>query len=238
MISFINWIPVATTFFSILFFYIMLRHYQQKPTAIYLLWWTIGIACYGAGTLIESMNTVFGWTEWKFKAWYITGALLGGWPLATGSVYLLFKKRTANVMTIIGLTIIVTASILTILSPINQQFVDGNRLTGKVLEWKFVRYITPFINTYAFIFLVGGAVYSAIRYIRSKIYKARFIGNLAIAIGGLLPGIGGTYSKMGMTEVLYVTEFIGLLLIFYGYNLMKNDRVASIHINQQVLAVE
>ena len=107
-----------------------------------------------------------------------------------------------------------------------------------MLEWKFVRYITPFINTYAFIFLVGGAVYSAIRYIRSKKCKERFIGNLAIAIGGLLPGIGGTYSKMGMTEVLYVTEFIGLLLIFYGYSLMKNDRTVSIHANQQALAVE
>ena len=29
------------------------------------------------------------------------------------------------------------------------------RLTGKVLVWKYVRLITPWVNIYAFIFLVG-----------------------------------------------------------------------------------
>ena len=171
----------------------MFQHYLKKPDAAYLLWWTIGIACYGSGTLVESLNTIYGWSEVKFRAWYITGALLGGWPLATGSVYLLFKKRTANIMTAVGLFIILTASVLTVMSPINHQLVDGDRLTGNVLEWKFIRYITPFINIYAFIFLVGGALFSALQYSKSSKYKSRFLGNLAIAIGGLLPGIGGTF---------------------------------------------
>ncbi|MGE5692910.1 MAG: hypothetical protein ACM3YF_03925, partial [Candidatus Zixiibacteriota bacterium] len=40
-----------------------------------------------------------------------------------------------------------------------------------------------------------------------------------IAVGAILPGIGGSFSRMGHTEVLYVTEFIGLLLIYRGYRL-------------------
>jgi len=38
----------------------------------------------GVGTITESLTTVFGWNEWVFRAWYITGALCGGAPLAPG----------------------------------------------------------------------------------------------------------------------------------------------------------
>jgi hypothetical protein len=45
------------------------------------------------------------------------------------------------------------------------------------------------------------------------------MGNVAIALGGLLPGIGGTFTRFGYVEVLYVTELAGLLLIYLGYRL-------------------
>jgi hypothetical protein len=41
-----------------------------------------------------------------------------------------------------------------------------------------MRYFTPLINLYAFAFLVGGAVYSAYRYSRDRLYKNRFWGNV------------------------------------------------------------
>ena len=40
---------------------------------------------------------------------------------------------------------------------------------------------------------------------------------MLIAIGGILPGIGGTMAKMGYTEALYLGEFIGLLFIWAGF---------------------
>jgi hypothetical protein len=39
-----------------------------------------------------------------------------------------------------------------------------------------------------------------------------------IAIGAILPGIGGTFTRFGHTEVLYVTELIGLLVIYLGFH--------------------
>lgn len=45
----------------------------------------------------------------------------------------------------------------------------------------------------------------------------RYVGNVLIAIGVLLPGIGGTFTRFGHTEVLYVTELIGLLFIYAGF---------------------
>jgi hypothetical protein len=129
------------------------------------------------------------------------------------------------------LVVIFSAALFVILSPINTELISG-RLSGKLLGWTFIRYMTPFINLYAFLFLVGGAVYSAIKYAKNKDFKKRFNGNLLIAIGGLLPGIGGTFTKFGYVEVLYVTEFIGLLFIYFGYNSIKSDNTASVHQNQ------
>jgi hypothetical protein len=52
-------------------------------------------------------------------------------------------------------------------------------------------------------------------------------------MGGLLPGIGGSFTKFGYVEVLYVTEFVGLLFIYLGYKKIKADTSVSIHKNQQ-----
>jgi hypothetical protein len=211
------------------FFVILYKHWIYKSKPSYLFWWMIGVLCYGLGTLTESMVGIFQWSEPVFKSWYILGALLGGFPLAQGSVYLIFQKRTATIMMSVVVTIIVIASVLVLLSPIDYSLVEPTRLTGKVLVWKNVRLITPFVNIYAFIFLVGGAVYSAYRYSQDIQFKNRFIGNIFIAVGGLLPGIGGSFTKFGYTEVLYVTELLGIILIYLGYHTMKQDRTISIY---------
>lgn len=232
MIEFIHLIPVGTTILSAWFFVIILRHYLTRRTTYYLLWWTAGIFFYGLGTITESWVTLFGWSEGVFKAWYIFGALLGGAPLAQGTVHLLMKDKTANRLSIILIAAIILSSVFVLLSPIDTSLAETNRLTGKVLGWQWIRAITPFINIYAFIFLVGGAIYSAIKYAREKTFRQRMIGNVLIAIGGLLPGIGGSFTKFGYTEVLYVTEFIGLVLIFWGYWTIRNDSSSSVHLKQ------
>jgi hypothetical protein len=193
----------------------------------------MGVLCYIAGTVTESANTLIGFSVVNFKAWYITGALLGGAPLAQGTVYLLYSKKIADRLSLILVIVIITAAVFVILSPVNTSLVENNRLTGKILEWKFVRLMTPFINLYAFIFLVGGAVYSAFKYAKNVQFKKRFTGNLLIAIGGLLPGIGGSFTKFGYVEVLYVTEFIGLIFIYLGYKTIKGNSSVSLHENQQ-----
>ena len=192
----------------------------------------IGVLTYVAGTITESVNVLAGFSIINFKAWYITGALLGGAPLAQGTVYLLCKRKTANLLTLILVTIIIAASILVILSPVNTELITG-KLSGKLLGWTFIRYITPFINLYAFIFLVGGAIYSAVKYAKDKQNRKRFTGNLLIAIGGLLPGIGGSFTKFGYVEVLFVTELIGLVFIYLGYKVIRSDSQASLHSSQQ-----
>ena len=66
-----------------------------------------------------------------------------------------------------------------------------------------VRLFSPLINM--LLFLVGGAIYSAYKYFKMKNLQYRVYGNAAIAIGGILPGIGGSLQELGMLRY-FVTE--------------------------------
>ena len=125
--------------------------------------------------------------------------------------------------------VITVAAVFVLLSPINYAAVESYRLSGAALEWSWVRLFSPFINLYAATFLIGGALVSAWRYRTQVAMRHRYLGNISIAIGALLPGIGGTFTRFGHVEVLYVTEFLGLALIWLGYQtIVRGGRQAAL----------
>jgi hypothetical protein len=134
------------------------------------------------------------------------------------------RRRTANLLATILLAWIALAATFVLLTPIDYSLVEAHRLSGRVMEWSWVRLFSPLVNSYAAIFLIGGAVVSAIRFRKRRGTYNRFVGNVLIAGGALLPGIGGAATRMGYTEVLYVMEFIGLTLIWLGYRWNVKDR--------------
>jgi hypothetical protein len=228
MRSFVHYIPILTTVVAVLFAWVIYERHRNVRSGPHLAWWAAGVLLYGVGTFTESSVTLFGWNPVIFKVWYISGALLGGAPLAQGTVYLLLKRKTANVLTAVLVPLIVVAAIAVVFSPIDYSAVETHRLSGTAMGWQWVRLFSPFINTYAFIFLVGGAVLSAFRYWKQRDSAHRVRGNALIAIGALLPGIGGMATRLGHTEVLYVMELIGLSLIWLGYReIVRGPRTAN-----------
>jgi len=215
----VHYLPIGTTLLAAVFGTILLRRFLLKKSALHLLWWGLGVVAYGIGTTLESSVTLFGNSVFQTKAWYIAGALLGGYPLAQGSAYLLASKKTADRLTWITLPFIGIVALLVLLSPVVPEALEPYRPTGSVIGWTWVRALTPFINLYAVGFLVGGAIYSAWKYARSRGvgYGQRAIGNVFIALGGILPGVGGTMAKTGIVEALYIGEFLGLILIWIGF---------------------
>jgi len=229
----ISYIPVLTTLFSVFFLGRIIPHYLSKRSP-YLLWWTLGVLTFGLGTLTESINAIFGWSEWNTKVWYIVGALLGGYPLAQGTIYLLMNRRFADISALVCSAFILVAAVCVLFSPIEIPEGFDHRLTGRVFAWQWVRAFSPLLNLYAFVFLCGGAIYSAVQYFVKDKTSPRFLGNIYIAIGALLPGIGGSFTRFGYVEVLYITEFIGLSFIYFGYHMMRKDHSATLHANQKM----
>jgi len=221
----VHYLPILTTLFSVYFLIDIGGRYLKKGGR-HLMWWAIGVFTYGLGTFLEGFITLFGNSVFLNKAWYVAGAILGGYPLAQGSVYLHFSRRTANILTAITLPFIIASGLLVFLSPVNEGLLESFRPSGASLEWQWVRLLTPLINTYSAIFLIGAAFYSAIRYAKVENGKNRAIGNALITVGALLPGIGGGMAKAGMVEALYIGEFVGIILIYIGYRVCLADKAA------------
>lgn len=212
----IHYLPILTTIFSTYFLYHIGRRYRERGGS-HLFWWAAGVFTYGLGTLLESVITLHGNTPFLNKTWYVAGAFLGGYPLAQGSVYLHFKRSTANILTALTLPFIMVSSVFVFFSPVNVDLLEAHRPGGASLGWQWIRILTPFINIYAAIFLIGSAVWSAVRFTKIENGRYRAIGNTLIAVGAILPGIGGGMAKAGVVEALYVGEFLGIILIYWGY---------------------
>lgn len=217
--SAVHFIPIVTTLLAIPFSLEIFRRYRQHPERLHLLWWAIGVATYGVGTFTEASTTLFGWNQHIFRAWYVSGALLGGAPLAQGTVYLMLSRRVAHALTTLLIVYVALASVAVYLSPIDLSLVETHRLSGRVFAWQWVRMFSPIVNLYAVIFLIGGAVLSALKYSADPATHHRMWANVLIAIGAILPGIGGTATRLGHVEVLYVTELAGMLLTWTGYRM-------------------
>ncbi|MGH9949226.1 MAG: hypothetical protein ACRD6X_18805, partial [Pyrinomonadaceae bacterium] len=98
----VHYLPILTTVFSAFFLYRIANHYLRKGGR-HLFWWAAGVFTYGLGTFFESLITLFGNTPTINKLWYVAGAILGGYPLAQGSVYFHLKKKNADLLTMITL---------------------------------------------------------------------------------------------------------------------------------------
>ena len=231
----VHYLPILTTLVSIVFGTVLYRRWREKPGARYLFWWFVGVAMFGVGTFTEAATTLLGWNLPTFKAWYISGALLGGAPLAQGTVHLLTSATTARRLDWALVGYVAFASVFVLLSPVDLSLVEPHRLSGKVLAWQWVRLFSPFVNLYAVAFLIGGAIWSAVTYWREEgtWLARRAIGNVFIAVGAILPGIGGSAARMDHVEVLYITELSGLILIWIGYAVIVRASSASIHAAQR-----
>ena len=116
-LSGVHYIPILTTIISLTFGAILFRRYLIRGGTHHL-WWSGGVLAYGLGTGLEGCITLLGNSVGLTKAWYIAGALLGGYPLAQGSVYFHFSRNTANRLTGLTLPLLVLLSLLVVFSPV------------------------------------------------------------------------------------------------------------------------
>jgi hypothetical protein len=98
----------------------------------------------------------------------------------------------------------------------------GREMHGHAIVSGGTRVLTPFFNVYGLLTLVGGAIYSAYIFLRKRIMPNRVIGNVLIASGALMPGIGGLLSRWGLGGYLYAGELLGAILMFAGFIMATN----------------
>ena len=75
---------------------------------------------------------------------------------------------------------------------------------------------------------MGGAIYSAFLFWRKKVLANRMFGNILIAAGALSPAMGGSLLKAGYADMLYLSEFVGVILMFIGFSMATSGKPEAV----------
>jgi hypothetical protein len=213
---------VISTIFAVLVFRRYVRHRSAGRRAAHLLLWGIGMVLYAIGGFCEGYYGAFGWNSLVFRLWYLCGAILVAAWLGQGTVYLLAKRKWANALMIVLGVASLYAAIRVFAAQLDPTLMTaglhtGSELSGHAIVSGGVRTLTPFFNLYGTVTLVGGALYSSWIFWRKRIMLHRTIGNILIAVGAMLPAFGGTFSRFGLPNALYLGELLGTVLMFAGF---------------------
>jgi hypothetical protein len=223
-----TYIPYLSTVVTFAFTAAVYNRYRQRG-GMHLLLWAVGLFFYGLGTLSE---VILGLTfsAVLLKIWYLTGAMLTAAWLGMGTVHLLIRKgNTAQILTWVLAAVSVLAFILVILAPTlpgsyNTSLPASEQYKDILTRNGFIILLTILLNIYGTLTLVGGAIYSAFLFWRKKVLANRMFGNILIAAGALSPAMGGTLLKAGLTDMLYLSEFVGAILMYVGFVLATSTQ--------------
>ena len=218
-----HYIPFLSTLVTFAFAAAVFRRYLIRRGP-HLLIWTIGLLWYGLGTLAE---VILGLTfsGLVLKLWYLSGAMLTAAWLGQGTVHLLVRRRgiawaLTGILTAVSLlaaTLVLLAPLTPaaasydVTQPISSQYKDVLTRGGLTIA------LTIILNIYGTLTLVGGAILSAILFWRKKVLFNRMIGNVLIAVGAMAPAMAGSFIKIGLVDLLYLSELIGVVLMYIGF---------------------
>ena len=211
-----DYLPLITCIVSFIFAVTVLDQYFARRKSFQLLW-AIGLFMYSVAAFTEFYAGMYGVTDVILRLWYLVGAILVAAYMGMGTLYLLMRRRNAHiVMAILGLaTGYAAIRILTV----NIDVTGLTALTGKGVMPIDVRAIlAPVFNAFGTFALVGGAIYSAYVFWRKRILPHRVSSNILIAVGALLPALGGTHvTFVGNLNILFIFELAGVIVMFIGF---------------------
>jgi len=150
--------------------------------------------------------------------------LTAAW-LGQGTIHLLVRKRGVA-MTLTGILAAVsllaaglalTGSILPASASYNIALPISSQYKNILERGTLTIILTILLNIYGTLALVGGAIYSAIIFWRKRVLFNRMIGNILIAAGALAPAMAGSFVRMGLPDLLYFSELVGVVLMYLGF---------------------
>jgi len=210
-------LPLLSTVVSIVFAGATFSQWlaRRKPHQIV---WTLGLLMYGLGAGSEYVAGVWGLSDLVYRLWYLAGAILVAAYLGMGTVYLLAPRKYAHVVMAVLILGSIYAAYKVFGASVNLQLLPGGTagISGVAMP-SDVRLLTPLFNVFGTVGLVGGAAYSAWVFWRKRILPRRMASCILIAVGGILPASGGTLMRFGVPELFFLTEFLGVSIIFVGF---------------------
>ena len=125
--------------------------------------------------------------------------------------WILIAVSAIALVMVLAAPITSAASSYNINNPVSAQYQEILTRSGVIVL------LTVLLNIYGTLGLVGGAIYSSYLFWRKRVLGNRVIGNILIAAGALMPAMAGSLIKAGLADWLYVSELLGVVLMFVGF---------------------
>lgn len=203
---------VLWSFASILSFIFTIRIFilwvtKRKPN--YLAWF-FGFLFYFLSSLASTISYLSGWDPTLYRMWYVMAASLVGF-LGAGQLYFTVKPKWAHLF--LALMVILTGAMFfkVFNSPLTMD-IQGlkGEIGGDALP-KAARLYSPMITAPGSMALIIGSFYT--------FFRRKSKAGLWIGIGSLILAAGGGITRMGLPEILPITNSIGIALVFYGFSI-------------------
>lgn len=217
-----NVISLSSTVVTFIFLGFVFHRYMVKG-GTHLLLWSIGYLFYGLGTLSEVVLSLQ-YNGLVLKLWYLCGAMLTAAWLGQGSIHLMVRKpHLASTLTILLTVASVAGVAMMVITPLNSSIVYQTGVAASAQYQTIlgrnggVILMTILLNSYGTLALVGCTAFSAFLFWRKRVMFNRMLGNILITLGALAPAMGGTFVKLGVVNLLYLSEFVGVVIMFIGF---------------------
>ncbi len=235
------WTSLFTTLISLGLAVQVGGQYAQRHKPHQLVWslalfmFAIGAGCQFAATGLGDW-TGLGWTNFSYRLWYLTGAILTAAYLGQGTAYLQMKRRTAHLLMGALAAASVLGAVMVFTAPVDLKLaLSGLSVSGAGMP-QAVRLLTPFFNIYGTVMLAGGAIKSSWYFLWSGGSTTRALGTALVAVGAIIVAAGGTLTRFSVPEALYLSELMGVLLLFAGFTL-SNQPMRGLWLSMEQLAV-
>jgi hypothetical protein len=182
--------------------------------------WTAAFLLFALAAGAEVLGAAAGWTPLLARVYYLAGAVLVVGFLALGELYVLVPRRMPALVPALTLLVVALAATAVWSAPL-----DASLLTSE--GWRALERgpllvaLAVAINAGGTTVLVGGALLSAWRLRGDPYARRRAGGCLLIALGAIVVASGGTLTRFGRHEYLYLAMSAGIAVIFAGVLLTR-----------------
>jgi hypothetical protein len=216
----VSGLAILATVIATLFAQAMLvrftEHHRPQDRA-----WAISLGLFALASAALTTGVVTGWDAGTFRVFYLLGAVVTVPWLALGTVYL-HAGATVGRRVEWGLVFFSGLATGVVLAAPIHGTIHGDAIpVGSDVFGAFPRVLAAVGSGVGAVVILGGALYSALRFARARDVPGngqRAAANLLIALGTLVLSSGGLLQGIaGKDEAFVLSLAVGILVIYCGF---------------------
>jgi hypothetical protein len=212
--------PLATAILGFVYVGLLVNQYAKRRK-MHQLMWAIGFLFYAVAAVMEFWSEFSGiWDPAVYRIYIVLAASLVGF-LGNGTLYLVVKKRLWGDL-YLGFNLVCLAIFLygtetanLVMANLKPGIVVGGTALGA--SGTFPRIMSLPFNIPGSLLLLGGAIFSIIKFWPNKIFRYRVWANVLIIVGTLMIAGAGSMARLGASGGLYAGEMVASAILLWGF---------------------